>query len=642
MGKRSNLIVRQHAKRTSAFGWGRKNAALALLDCGGAERVSYFPRQKMTQATHVDPPTTPFTPRRYLVALLLCALALFGCGGGSQATSDSTPAATPLASPQAPAIDFSPQTMELSWTGVPGASSYQVVESTPSGDRTIATVDVPSLRYPGALFQKTRASYSIKACNASTCSAASAAVAVADHLDKLTAHGITSLLAESDNQNDRFGWSVVLSGDGNTLAVGANGEALTANTDGDETGRVHVYVRNATTRAWTYQTSLLAPNPAAGARFGDSVALSFDGNTLAVGSPSEDSAPADPGVEQTANTGLSDSGAVYVYKRAADGGNAWTATSFLKASNAAVDDQFGMSVALSKDGKTLAVGAPRRDAIDVNNVSLDNAGAAYVFTQSPDGQTWVQQAMVTASTPQVGVVFGKLVAISGDGGTLVVGAPSDSSTAAATDDSLTADRLVESGAAYVFARGRDSATWVQQAFLKASEAAESTFHGDAIAISNDGATIAVGAWGTSAGAAGGGNVYVYQKNPATTGYVNTASLRPATIVRDDEFGASVALSDDGTTLAVSAPLEGGGATGINGTRVGDPVAGSGAVYVFVLDSAGAWQETAYIKPPIKLPGANLGYWKNLSLSSDGATLAVGAPYANVSGSALYSGAAYVY
>jgi hypothetical protein len=250
--------------------------------------------------------------------------------------------------------------------------------------------------------------------------------------------------------------------------------------------------------------------------------------------------------------------------------------------------------------------------------------------------------MVTAFTPKTDANFGQFLALSGDGNTLVVSAIYDSSAASATDDSETENGVPFSGAAYVFARDGDSQTWLMQAFLKASDAAEYAFFGDAIAVSDNGSTVAVGAWGSSAGAASGGNVYVYTKTPASSGYVNTASFQSAKTSGGDGFGSCVALSDDGTTLAVSASFEGGGATGINGTGVGDGAAGSGAVYVFVLDSAGAWQETAYIKPPVKLPGANLGYWKNLSLSSDGATLAVGAPFANVSGNAPDSGAAYVY
>ncbi|MEK6749261.1 MAG: hypothetical protein AABY83_08655 [Pseudomonadota bacterium] len=95
--------------------------------------------------------------------------------------------------------------------------------------------------------------------------------------------------------------------------------------------------------------------------FGYSVALSADGNTLAVGAQYEDSAAtgvnnATPG--QADNSAL-DSGAVYVYTRT---GATWTQQAYVKASNTEANDLFGYSVALSADGNTLAVGAQGEDS----------------------------------------------------------------------------------------------------------------------------------------------------------------------------------------------------------------------------------------------------------------------------------------
>ncbi|PCC73537.1 hypothetical protein SAMN02745121_08338 [Nannocystis exedens] len=61
----------------------------------------------------------------------------------------------------------------------------------------------------------------------------------------------------------------------------------------------------------------------------------------------------------------------------------------------------------------------------------------------------------------------------------------------------------------------------------------------------------------------------------------------------DEFGFALALSTDGTTLAVSAPWESSKSAGINGDR-SDGAAYSGAVYVFTQQD-GAWAQQAYIK-----------------------------------------------
>ena len=82
--------------------------------------------------------------------------------------------------------------------------------------------------------------------------------------------------------------------------------------------------------------------------FGNSIAMSADGGTLAVGAPGEASA----GGNQADNT-APNSGAVYVFSR----GGTWSQQAYLKASNSETPDFFGYSIALSADGNTLAVGA---------------------------------------------------------------------------------------------------------------------------------------------------------------------------------------------------------------------------------------------------------------------------------------------
>ena len=107
-----------------------------------------------------------------------------------------------------------------------------------------------------------------------------------------------------------------MSGDGNTLAVGAEGE------DGSSTGvgsapnelapgagAVFVYTRVAGT--WSQQAYVKASNTGLGDVFGSSVALSGDGNTLAVGALGE--ASSSTGIGSTPNELAPAAGAVYVY-----------------------------------------------------------------------------------------------------------------------------------------------------------------------------------------------------------------------------------------------------------------------------------------------------------------------------------------
>src|SRR5882672_524901 len=86
-------------------------------------------------------------------------------------------------------------------------------------------------------------------------------------------------------------------------------------------------------------------------------------------------------------------------------------------------------------------------------------------------------------------------------------------------------------------------------------------------------------------------------------------------------GRTLAVSRDGNTIAVAAPDEGSGATGINGNQKDDSASGAGAVYVFTRNS-GKWAQQAYVKASNTDAYDSFGF--TLSLSGDGNTLAVGA------------------
>ncbi|MBK8170386.1 MAG: integrin [Sandaracinaceae bacterium] len=338
-----------------------------------------------------------------------------------------------------------------------------------------------------------------------------------------------------------------------------------------------------------------ASNTEAGDYFGVTVALSSDGNTLAVGAYLESSNATGINGNQADNSIGHGAGAVYVFTRA---GSAWSQQAYIKASNTQRDD-FGNSLALSSDGNTLAVGAliENSNAIgidgDQNDHSAAGAGAVYVFARA--SSVWSQQAYVKASNTDAGDVFGYSVALSSDGSTLAVGARSESSNATGVGGNQADNSANRAGAVYVFTRA--ASVWTQQAYLKASNAAG----GD--------------------GSAGWG----------------------------DWFGAAVALSSDGNTLAVGADGEGSKATGVGGNQADNTAINAGAVYVFTR-SASIWTQQAYVKASNTDAGDSFGTF--VALSSDGNTLAVGAPVENsnatgidgneADNSAASAGAVYVF
>ncbi len=128
--------------------------------------------------------------------------------------------------------------------------------------------------------------------------------------------------------------------------------------------------------------------------------------------------------------GGTDAGSAYVFVRV---GGVWPEQAKLTASDAAEDDRFGISVAVS--GGTAVVGARFGDA-----PGATNSGSAYVFTRS--GTTWTEQAKLTASDEVECDEFGISVAVSGD--TAVVGAWAD--------DHVNGT-FTEDGSAYVFDLG---------------------------------------------------------------------------------------------------------------------------------------------------------------------------------------------
>ena len=168
------------------------------------------------------------------------------------------------------------------------------------------------------------------------------------------------LKASNTEDLDWFGWSLGLSGDGSTLAVGAIGEASNArgidgdqeNNEAERSGAVYVLTRN-NEGQWEQQAYLKASNTEIGDWFGWSLGLSGDGSTLAVGADGEDSNARGINGNQGNNEARS-SGAVYVFTK--DKGGQWEQQAYLKASNTDIGNFFSESLSLSDDGNTLAVG----------------------------------------------------------------------------------------------------------------------------------------------------------------------------------------------------------------------------------------------------------------------------------------------
>jgi hypothetical protein len=451
------------------------------------------------------------------------------------------------------------KTFHFTWNDVSGETEYRLLENPDgsSGYTPVATITADSTSYDlvVSLPKRINAQYIMQSCNSVGCTDSNVVSFTSTLVD-----GIGYLKASNTDALDWFGLSLALSADGATLAVGADGEDSSATgiggdeTDNTATNSGAVYLFSNASGSWAQTAYLKASNTDDGDVFGTSLALSADGSTLAVGAFYEDSSATGIGGNEADNS-ASASGAVYLFS---NGSGSWAQTAYLKASNTDAGDRFGYHLALSADGATLAVGAYYEDSsatgIDGNEAdnTATNSGAVYLFSNTSGN--WAQSAYVKASNTDAYDYFGTSVALSADGATLAVGAYREKSSATGIDGDEADNSATESGAVYLFSRS--GGNWTQNAYIKAS---------------------------------------------------NTDAY--------DYFGHSLALSADGTTLAVGADGEDGSATGIGGDETGN----SGAVYLFS-NGSGSWAQTAYLKASNTGADDRFGY--HLALSADGATLAV--------------------
>lgn len=324
---------------------------------------------------------------------------------------------------------------------------------------------------------------------------------------------------------------------------------------------------------------------------------------------------------------------------------------YIKSGNSDPFDHFGSALAIS--GDTLVVGAPYEDSdgtgVDSpqNGIGAQNSGAAYVFVKV--GGVWSQEAYLKASNTDSDDRFGSAVAISGD--TIVVGAIRESSASSGPQSDQSDNSAQNAGAAYVFRR--TGTTWVQEAYLKASNPEQGDQFGYSVAVHGD--RILVGAKFESSSATGingdqsnndnfySGAAYLFERNQ--TGWVQEAYVKPSNTSGLINFGHAVALGSD--CMVITALNEASGSTGINGNQFDTSAIQAGAAYVFRLQS-GAWTQEAYVKASNTQNLDNFGV--SVALSGDRFVVGASGEDSDATGvdgdqnndNSLYAGAAYVF
>ncbi len=273
----------------------------------------------------------------------------------------------------------------------------------------------------------------------------------------------------------------------------------------------------------------------------------------------------------------------------------WTTTADAsKTNDAAVDDYFGSSVAVS--GDYAVIGAYRHDA----------TGAAYVFKRDTTTGKWSEQDKFTAGDAKDSDSFGYSVAVSGD--YAVIGAENHDT-----------DNKSDAGAAYVFKRDTTTGKWREQDKLIARGAVAGDYFGHSVAVSGDYAVI--GAYSDSDTHAYAGAAYVFKRDTTTGKWNEQDKLIAGDAAAYDRFGGSVAVSGDYAVI---------GASLHNST--------AGAAYVFKRDTTtGKWNEQDKLTVRNSALAASDSFGRSVAISGDYAVIG-----ANDDGTNTNTGVAYVY
>ncbi|MCP5022140.1 MAG: hypothetical protein GY930_10220 [bacterium] len=390
------------------------------------------------------------------------------------------------------------------------------------------------------------------------------------------------LKASTPGHSDQFGYSVAVSGD--RVVVGAHLEdSNSTGVDGDETndlapdsGAVYVFRRIA--GVWGQETYIKASNTGGMDYFGHSVAIS--GGGLVVGADGEDS-NATIVNGNGGNDFAPNSGAAYVFWNS---GGGWGQEAYIKSFNTDAADALGSSVAIS--GDRVAVGARGEDssAMGVDGDHFNNgagaSGAVYVYKRVLGN--WSHEAYLKASNTGTSDLFGASISMSGFA--LVVGASGEDSDSTGVNGDGMNNFALDSGAGFVFRRS--GVSWVQEAYLKASNTGSSDHFGGFVSL--DGDRVVIGAHQEASGstgvdgdgsddsASGAGAAYLFQGTAGT--WNQLAYLKASNTDAGDQFGFSVGVS--GNSVIVGAMSEDSTSSGVNGDEDINFWFQSGASYTF--------------------------------------------------------------
>jgi hypothetical protein len=398
--------------------------------------------------------------------------------------------------------------------------------------------------------------------------------------------------------SEKSGVSVSLSADGMTVAIGSNSYDIDAKVN---VGRTRVYKYNSATSSWG-QLGLDISGTQVGENSGECVSLSADGMTVAIGSAYYDKAGGT--TDDSTNEGR-----VRIYKYNKNGTSAWDLLG-AEILGTQVGEYSGVSVSLSADGTTVAIGSHAYDKAGGTTNANTNEGRTRVYKYNKNGtSSWDLLGAEILGT-QSSEYNGISVSLSADGTTVAIGSNAYDKAGLTTNDNTDEGRV----RIYKYNKNGTSSWDLLGAEILGTQTNE--FSGASVSLSADGNTVAIGSLYYDIDAkvnVGRTRIYKYNKNGTSSWDLLGAEILGTQA--DENSGYSVSLSADGTIVAIGSRYY--DVTGSNNE-------GRTRIYKYI--------GTAWTQLGLDISGTQVSEhsgW-SVSLSADGTMIAIGYLYYDTS------------
>ncbi len=354
---------------------------------------------------------------------------------------------------------------------------------------------------------------------------------------------------------------------------------------------VHIH-RFQSYRATPKQIHTSIAGTAAADEFGTSVAIDAHGDKIIAGAPFNDDI-------------ASSAGHARVFSK---GSSSWTLEGSALTSSIAASYESGTRVAMSSDGSTVIVTAPK--GVTGGNTT----GQIVAYYNSGSG--WAKRGSTLYGDSDTDL-FGQSVSVNIDGTVFVVGHPNDD------------QHGVDSGMATIYKYDTSTSDWATFGETRWGSTAGDAF-GTSVAVSGSGNIFAAGSPLEDTNGTSAGKVNIYKYNGTNWIDVGSSILGAAA---GEQFGYSIALNDEGDEIAIAAPYA---------TVGGNAEAGTVRVYEY--------NGSAWVLKGAAISGTAAGqhFGSSISMSADGRSLVVGIPNSDVSNTGAgqvnsyrYNGSAWV-